>query len=45
MGTPGKVVRELTDDEVAKLMNSAAKYAVNAARYREQLRHLGPTGA
>ena len=40
MGTPGKVVRELTDEEVARLMNSAAKYVQNAARYRDQLKAL-----
>lgn len=40
MGTPGKVVRELTDEEVARLKNSAAKYVQNAARYREYLRPL-----
>ena len=40
MGTPGKVVRELTDEEVARLMNSAAKYAQNAARYREHLKPI-----
>lgn len=40
MGTPGKVVRELTDEEVARLKNSAAKYVQNAARYREHLRPL-----
>ena len=40
MGTPGKVIRELTDDEVARLMNSAAKYAQNALRYRDQLKRI-----
>ena len=40
MGTPGKVVRELTDEEVARLMNSAAKYVQNAARYRDHLKAL-----
>lgn len=40
MGTPGKVVRELTDDEVARLINSAAKYVQNAARYRDHLKAL-----
>jgi carbonic anhydrase/acetyltransferase-like protein (isoleucine patch superfamily) len=40
MGTPGKVVRELTDEEVAKLMNSAARYVQNAARYRDHLQRI-----
>lgn len=40
MGTPGKVVRELSDDEVARLLNSASRYVQNAARYRQQLKAL-----
>lgn len=40
MGTPGKVVRELTDEEVARLINSAARYVQNAARYRDHLKAL-----
>ena len=38
MGTPGKVVRELTDEEVAKLQKSAAHYVKNAERYRTTLK-------
>lgn len=37
MGSPGKVVRELTDEEVARLQAGAAHYVQNARRYREQL--------
>ena len=37
VGSPGKVVRELTDEEVARLRHSAAHYVDNARRYREQL--------
>ena len=40
MGTPGKVVRQLTDEEVAKLINSAARYVQNASRYRQHLKAL-----
>jgi carbonic anhydrase/acetyltransferase-like protein (isoleucine patch superfamily) len=40
MGTPGKVVRELTDEEVARLINSAARYVLNAARYQQHLKVL-----
>ena len=40
MGTPGKVVRELTDEEVTRLMQSAARYAQNAARYRAHLKRI-----
>lgn len=37
MGSPGKVVRELTDEQVARISHSAAHYVLNAQRYREQL--------
>jgi carbonic anhydrase/acetyltransferase-like protein (isoleucine patch superfamily) len=37
MGSPGKVVRELSDEEVARLQASAEQYVLNARRYREQL--------
>ena len=37
VGSPGKVVRELSDEEVAKLEKSAAHYVANARRYREKL--------
>ena len=38
MGSPGKVVRELTDDEVARLLTSAQHYVENARRYAAQLK-------
>ncbi len=41
MGAPGKVVRTLTDDEVAGLRRTAALYVANARRYREQLLESG----
>ena len=34
MGSPGKVVRELTDEEVARLLLAAQGYVANARRYR-----------
>ena len=40
VGSPGKVVRELSDEEVAKLAGSAAHYVDNAQRYRSQLKPL-----
>jgi carbonic anhydrase/acetyltransferase-like protein (isoleucine patch superfamily) len=39
LGSPGKVVRTLTDDEVAGLYGIAEHYVDNAERYR---RDLGP---
>ncbi|MBK6638327.1 MAG: gamma carbonic anhydrase family protein [Rhodocyclaceae bacterium] len=40
MGSPGKVVRELTDQEVASLAMSAAHYVENAKRYATDLKVL-----
>ncbi len=37
MGSPGKVVRELTDNEVAGLLNSAQAYVLRSALFRSQL--------
>ncbi|MEP6942816.1 MAG: gamma carbonic anhydrase family protein [Betaproteobacteria bacterium] len=37
MGSPGKVVRTLSDEEVAGLYRIAAHYVDNAARYRADL--------
>jgi carbonic anhydrase/acetyltransferase-like protein (isoleucine patch superfamily) len=41
IGSPGKVVRELSDQEVALLKMSAAHYVENARRYRAELERLG----
>ncbi|MCX7162424.1 MAG: gamma carbonic anhydrase family protein [Betaproteobacteria bacterium] len=38
MGSPGKVVRQLTDQEVANLLLGARAYAENARRYRTTLK-------
>ncbi len=38
MGRPGRVVRDLTEEEIAGLARSAAGYRANAARYRSGLR-------
>lgn len=40
LGSPGKVVRSLGDEEVARLLWSAQHYVANARRYREHLRLL-----
>ena len=37
IGSPGKIVRELTDDEVARLPGSAERYVQNWQRYRREL--------
>ena len=33
MGSPGRIVRELTDEEVARIAQGAARYVENALRY------------
>ncbi|HEX4986733.1 MAG TPA: gamma carbonic anhydrase family protein [Burkholderiales bacterium] len=38
MGAPGKVVRQLTDEEIARLMENAAHYVKNFQRYRLDLK-------
>jgi carbonic anhydrase/acetyltransferase-like protein (isoleucine patch superfamily) len=40
IGSPGKVVRQLSDDEVARLKASADHYVANARRYRDTLKPL-----
>jgi carbonic anhydrase/acetyltransferase-like protein (isoleucine patch superfamily) len=41
MGSPGKVVRQLTDEEVARLRLAAQGYVDNARRYRAELKQEG----
>ena len=38
MGSPGRVVKELTEEQVRMLAHGAEHYVSNARRYREQLR-------
>ncbi|WP_263260684.1 gamma carbonic anhydrase family protein [Pseudomonas sp. RIT-PI-S] len=42
MGSPGKVVRELTGEQKARLEASAAHYVENAARYARDLAEQAP---
>jgi carbonic anhydrase/acetyltransferase-like protein (isoleucine patch superfamily) len=37
VGSPGKVVRELSEEDVARLLKSAEHYVHNARRYRDTL--------
>lgn len=41
VGTPGKIIRTLSDEEVAKLLYSARHYVENAQRYRDELSAIG----
>ena len=39
-GSPGRIIRKLTDHEISKLQASADNYVNNALRYQEQLVQL-----
>ena len=40
MGSPGKVIRQLTDDEVVQLRRNAENYARRGATYRSALKRI-----
>jgi carbonic anhydrase/acetyltransferase-like protein (isoleucine patch superfamily) len=40
MGSPGKVVRELTDEQLARMAHGAHHYVENAQRYRDLLEEI-----
>ena len=40
MGSPGKVVRELTDEQLARIARNAPHYVQNAQRYRTLLEEI-----
>lgn len=40
VGTPGRIIRELTDEEVARIEAGAAHYVENAARFQKGLRRI-----
>jgi carbonic anhydrase/acetyltransferase-like protein (isoleucine patch superfamily) len=41
VGSPGRVVRQLSTDEVTRIRSIAAHYTENAARYLQQLGQVG----
>ncbi|KAJ56830.1 anhydrase [Actibacterium mucosum KCTC 23349] len=41
MGAPGKIVRQLDEDAIEGLRNSARHYQENAARFRDELATIG----
>ncbi|ATE59564.1 gamma carbonic anhydrase family protein [Thauera sinica] len=45
VGSPGRVIRELTDADVANLRANAAHYVENARRYEAEMRALDPSAA
>lgn len=42
MGSPAKIVRSVTADDLKMIAHAAASYRARAQRYRSQLRALGP---
>jgi carbonic anhydrase/acetyltransferase-like protein (isoleucine patch superfamily) len=40
VGTPGRIIRELTDEEIARIQIGTASYVANAERFRKGLRRL-----
>mgnify|MGYP000932258553 FL=1 len=40
VGTPGRIIRELTDEEIARHLGNARHYMQNAALYRDSLKPL-----
>lgn len=40
VGTPGRIIRELTDEEVARIEAGASHYVENAQRFRKGLRRI-----
>ena len=41
VGSPGKIIRELNDDEVAEITEFSDRYVRNSKRYRETLQSQG----
>jgi len=42
VGTPGRIIRELTDEEIARHLANARHYIENARLYREALKPIAP---
>ena len=41
MGTPGKIVRDITDEDIARMQANAERYVTRAQRYLSQLQRVG----
>jgi carbonic anhydrase/acetyltransferase-like protein (isoleucine patch superfamily) len=41
LGSPAKVVRELSPEQIARVQMAAAHYVDNAVRHRDQIRKIG----
>ncbi|MBW7861145.1 MAG: gamma carbonic anhydrase family protein [Rhodocyclaceae bacterium] len=42
VGSPGRIIRELTDEDIAGLRANAAQYVENARLYADTARHIAP---
>jgi carbonic anhydrase/acetyltransferase-like protein (isoleucine patch superfamily) len=42
VGSPGRIIRELSDEDVAGLITNAANYVENARLYATSARHIAP---
>ncbi len=40
VGTPGRIIRELTDDEIANILSGAQSYIENAVLYRKAMKPI-----
>lgn len=41
IGTPGRIIRQLTDDDIARMRDSATHYLAHTRDYRQGLRQIG----
>ncbi len=44
VGSPGRIIRQLSDEDVAGLVTNAANYVENARLYATEARHIAPPG-
>ena len=42
VGSPGRIIRELTDEDIADLRQNAVNYVRNSRMYAAELRHITP---
>ncbi|NMG15968.1 gamma carbonic anhydrase family protein [Aromatoleum bremense] len=42
VGSPGRIIRELSDEDIAGLRTNAANYVANARMYAAESRHINP---
>lgn len=45
VGSPGRIIRELTDEDIEGIRKNAANYVANARMYATESRHINPFGS